>query len=61
MHAPTAGILGFPHAASRSKNPLGGGLNRIAVRVGRYRAFRPRAFPAFDSRVRPRTLDPLRN
>src|SRR5581483_1648229 len=61
MHAPTACILGFPAATSRSKNPLRTGLNWIAVRVGRYGAFRSRAFPDLDSRVRPRTLDPLLN
>src|SRR5206468_3442557 len=51
MHAPTACILGLPAATSRSKSPLRRGLNRMAVRVGRYRAARSRAFPAFDSRV----------
>src|SRR5882757_8889485 len=61
MHAPTACIFGFPAANSFSKNPLRTGLNRIAVRVGRYSAFRSRAFPALLSRVRPRTLDPLLN
>lgn len=61
MHAPTACILGLPAATSRSKNPLRSGLNRTAVRVGRYSAFRSRAFPALLSRVRPRTLLPLLN
>src|SRR5436190_16503873 len=61
MHAPTACFFGFPAATKRSKNPLRTGLNRTAVSVGRYRAFRSRAFPDFDSRVRPRTLDPLLN
>jgi hypothetical protein len=61
MHAPTACIFGFPAATSRSKNPRRVGLNRIPVNVGRYSDFRSRAFPAFDSRVRPRTLDPLLN
>src|SRR2546421_629847 len=61
MHAPTACTFGFPAATRRSKNPWRTGLNRTAVSVGRYRAFRSRAFPDFDSRVRPRTLDPLLN
>jgi hypothetical protein len=58
MHAPRACIYGFPAATIRSKNPLRTGLNRTAARVGRYSAFRSRAFADFDSRVRPRTLDP---
>ncbi len=61
MHAPTACILGLPAATSRSKKPARTGLNRTAVRVGRYRAFRSRAFPDLLSRVRPRTLAPLLN
>jgi hypothetical protein len=35
-------------------------LNQIAVSVGRSRAWRSRALPALDSRVRLRTLVPLR-
>ena len=61
MHAPTAGIFGLPAPTRRSENPLRTGLNRIPVRVGRSNAFRSRAFPDFDSRVRPLTLDPLLN
>jgi hypothetical protein len=61
MHAPMACIFGFPAPTSRSKNPLRTGLNRTAVCVGRNSAWRSRAFPAFDRRVRLRTLVPERN
>src|SRR5262245_34606707 len=61
MQAPTACSFGFPAALSLPKNPWRRGLQRMAVRVGRYSAWRRRAFPAFDSRVRWRTLDPERN
>src|SRR5262249_36680258 len=44
----------------RKKKPWRRELKRIAVSVGRYRALRSRALPALDSRVRLRTLGPLR-
>jgi hypothetical protein len=61
MQAPTACIFGFPAATSRSTNALRRGWNRIAVSVGRSSALRSRASPAWDSRVRLRTLVPLRH
>jgi hypothetical protein len=61
MHAPMACIFGLPASTSRWKNLARTGLNRTAVWVGRNSAFRSRAFPALLSRVRFRTLAPLRN
>ncbi len=52
MHAPMACIFGLPAATNRLKKPARTGLNRTAVWVGRNRAFRSRALPVFDSRVR---------
>src|SRR5262249_22442037 len=60
MQAPTACILGLPALTRRSKNPWRRGLKRIAVSVGKYRAWRSRALPALDSRVRFLTDVPLR-
>lgn len=61
MHAPRAAIRGLPAATGRSKNALTTGLNRIAVSVGSYSALRSRGLPALESRVRLRTVAPLRN
>lgn len=58
MHAPTVCIFGLPAFTDLSKNPLGIGLNPIAVTVGGNTALFSRASPALLNRIRCRPTEP---
>ena len=50
MHAPIAGIFGFPPATSLAKKPARTGWNRTAICVGRNNALRSLALLVEESR-----------